>query len=895
MGEPDFDAFISYNRALDGVLAPALQRGVQRFAKPWYRPRASRVFLDDATLPASPGLWTSIEEHLARSRWLVLMASPEAAASTWVNRELEWWLEHRSAQRILVVLTSGEYAQSVPPRVRRALGEEPRWVDLRWLRSAENVDESNPRLRECVADIASAVRGVPKDDLVGEHVRQHRRTMRLARGAVTALAVLAAAVLVAALIAVAQRDDAIAQARTATARGLASAAVANLRTDLALSQVLAAEGYRVEPNAETRSALFQALTASPQLDRYVQVGGEVSALAASADGKIAVAGTEDGRVVRLDLAAGSRAETEVGSSPVTAVAVNADGAVVAASSAGSSVRWDARSGDVRRFETPADLSSVLVAVSPSGRFTAVHATTRDGGEGHFLSIVHDGRTDRRAQRDGTAWPLLGMRLPDDGTLLELTDFEWTRRSPASMEVLATAQGNVLPANGFWIGLSANGDHFGWSADGETRLWRTDRPAFDHDSQDVALPDGRPNPSHVAISDNGARTAVADIGTIHVYDMTGPTAGERARLDGNSDTTFVEFLGSTDRLVSASLDRLVLWDLTRNTRLASELGTRSPLSCNACPAPWLAVEDGRVAVAAGADVAVGSSSESVGPDSEFGPVAWNSTGDKLYAVTLPEGIGETWDTRPGLRRSVRWKGDVVAEHLVALRAAADDSRLVTVNEQGDVQLFSGPDLALERTTTLGRRLDHAGWPPAGHLAAISADASAAAVATPDSVELVDTSTGARRSLGGRADAVAFTDDSLLVQRDGTIEIWDTAGTSHRDVPTDPSYLPGIAAGPSTTLAAQLRRDHAMVITDLGTGEVVGQVPLVEQRGRFGRIGVAFDGDRRVVTAISDSPLTAWDLSEENWVRSACASAGRGLTADEWRRYVGTSPPADLTCG
>ena len=39
-----YDAFISYSHALDGALAPALQTGLERFAKPWYRPRALRVF-----------------------------------------------------------------------------------------------------------------------------------------------------------------------------------------------------------------------------------------------------------------------------------------------------------------------------------------------------------------------------------------------------------------------------------------------------------------------------------------------------------------------------------------------------------------------------------------------------------------------------------------------------------------------------------------------------------------------------------------------------------------------------------------------------------------------------------------------------------------------------------
>lgn len=112
-----YDAFLSYNRQLDRVLAPALQTGVERFAKRWYRPRALRVFRDDASLTANPGLWPSIETALASSAWLVLMASPPAARSPWVNREVAWWREHKSPQRILVVLTEGEFAwdDDTPP------------------------------------------------------------------------------------------------------------------------------------------------------------------------------------------------------------------------------------------------------------------------------------------------------------------------------------------------------------------------------------------------------------------------------------------------------------------------------------------------------------------------------------------------------------------------------------------------------------------------------------------------------------------------------------------------------------------------------------------------------------------------------------------------------------
>ena len=45
------------------------------------------------------------------------------------------------------------------------------------------------------ADFAAAIRGVPKDDLMSEEVRQQRRARRLAVGAATSLLVLAGAAL----------------------------------------------------------------------------------------------------------------------------------------------------------------------------------------------------------------------------------------------------------------------------------------------------------------------------------------------------------------------------------------------------------------------------------------------------------------------------------------------------------------------------------------------------------------------------------------------------------------------------------------------------------------------------------------------------------------------------
>src|SRR5687767_1609322 len=103
-----YAAFISYSHAADGKLAPALQRGLHSFARPWFRLRALRVFRDEASLSANPGLWSSIEGALAKSEFFILLASPEAARSPWVGREAAYWVQHKSPETFLIVLTDGE-------------------------------------------------------------------------------------------------------------------------------------------------------------------------------------------------------------------------------------------------------------------------------------------------------------------------------------------------------------------------------------------------------------------------------------------------------------------------------------------------------------------------------------------------------------------------------------------------------------------------------------------------------------------------------------------------------------------------------------------------------------------------------------------------------------------
>jgi tetratricopeptide (TPR) repeat protein len=197
-----YNAFVSYSHTADKPIAAALQSAIQKLGKPWYRRRALRVFRDDTSLSATPHLWPTIEQALAESHFLILLASPEAAASQWVNKEVAYWLERKSAETLLIALTSGTLAWDnaiqdfgwhgdtpLPPALKGRFPSEPRWVDLTAYRDGAN--KRDAKFTELAADFAAAIRGVPKEDLLSQEVRQQRKALTLAWSAVGSLLILA--------------------------------------------------------------------------------------------------------------------------------------------------------------------------------------------------------------------------------------------------------------------------------------------------------------------------------------------------------------------------------------------------------------------------------------------------------------------------------------------------------------------------------------------------------------------------------------------------------------------------------------------------------------------------------------------------------------------------------
>jgi hypothetical protein len=200
----DYDGFISYSHAQDKPVAAALQTAVQRLGKPWYRRRALRIFRDDTSLSATPHLWPSIEQALARSRYLILLVSPQAAASPWVGKEVEYWLAHKSIDTFLLAVTDGQVAwedkagdfiwsaaSPLPLALKGQFPAEPKWVDLRKYRVGASARDG--KFIDLAADLAAAIHGTPKEDLLSQEVRQQRRALMLAWSAAASLLVLTAA------------------------------------------------------------------------------------------------------------------------------------------------------------------------------------------------------------------------------------------------------------------------------------------------------------------------------------------------------------------------------------------------------------------------------------------------------------------------------------------------------------------------------------------------------------------------------------------------------------------------------------------------------------------------------------------------------------------------------
>jgi WD40 repeat protein len=620
-----YDAFVSYSHAADGRLAPALQSGLQRLAKAWYRLRAMRVFRDETDLSATPEVWPTIESALDASRYLVLMASPEAAGSKWVEKEAEHWVAAGKAESLLIVLTDGEIAwdektgdfdwgrtTALPGCLSGVFGNEPLWVDLRAARTAPDVSRRNPDFLRAVARLSAPIRGMDLNELVDADYHEHRRTVRTAVIAVIALGILTALSVFGLLQARAQRrtalaerdradeerDRAVRQERIATVRRLAAesgmADRQRVRTALVLEAYRRAtqHGLRV-PVAE--QALRDLVGAAGVCD----LRGD-TCIAFSPDNRWLVTGCNDGAArlwnvvyyrwrdqgrVReepkngffLDLWPTDNLGDLVDGDPILLAGHQGAVTTTVFTPDGKRLATGGKDGSVRIWNlAAAEPSETAVTLLGQGAVTKVMAVSPDG---RWLAAAGDGET-------AWLWDLtIDNHAPSPVPLRGHTSGVWSIGISPDSRWLATGgrDGKArlwdLSATGPPLGPLILGGHGGavmdldfspdgrllatGGFDGSPRLW--DLAAADPSATATVLAGGGEDLRGLAISPDGRWLAAGyHDTTARLWALAdGGSPGDPIVLAGHTRAIWdVAFTPDSERLVTATdSGTLRLWDLT----------------------------------------------------------------------------------------------------------------------------------------------------------------------------------------------------------------------------------------------------------------------------------------------------------------------------------------------
>ena len=438
-----YNAFISYSHTEDLHLAESIQAALQRFARPWYKAYALRIFRDKTSLSANPALWGSIVRALDDSEYLLLLASPAARASSWVAREVETFLSTRQPDRLLIALTRGAIAwdaagrdfdwtatTSLPDCLRGRFQDQPLYVDLSWVDKREQLSLRHAGFRSAILDLAAPLHGRPKDDLDSDDLRQHRRTLTLAWSAVVVLAALAVALGLAAFYANRQRIEATRQTaiaegqrrvadeqrrladarreeadtqrrraederRIAVSRQFAAQARDRLSTRLDLAMLQSVQATIVRDTDEARSSLLAALLYSPHLREFHwDAPFTIKAAAFSGDGRTLIELGDDQRTVRLRSVSstGIRALGQFADvRDIRSLAVSRDASRLALGARGRIVLRNGRTGAVLR-----DLRAGLEDDEPPG----------------VLAFSADGKLLAGYRSSGvTIWSLDGLAPP----------------------------------------------------------------------------------------------------------------------------------------------------------------------------------------------------------------------------------------------------------------------------------------------------------------------------------------------------------------------------------------------------------------------------------------------------------------------------------------------------